>query len=611
MDNSKFDLDTFFTLHRDHRLMIPALIALCIILTLDVIGITTNFFVVFVTFRSSRLRNTTNYFICLSCIFDSLHVLAHFYLGYVVVTGSNFEGLQGCLYKVTLPLIGLNMGVALIVMTSFDRLLSVLLPNIHASMHKGIYIGGVLTVCASYTAYILGISYLNAAENPDLEVICLIVEAMHGHPSTTWAATTCGSTLIAVFNYVIIGVCIKLKIGKSETTERLYKSLTILTVLMMSSWFISCLTMVVIAALNGSESMVFYAPLCTGITINVACGANFFVLFKFSSEYRSSIKSQAAKWGLMSGPSKIGPITVPSTSQIHKQHQSGPSHGKNSAPGSIDNAPQGPRRCHPMGKRSSYTKTRTRKEKALRYVLRRRPCVFILFIEIAFLLIFTAICIICSVQYVRLRRQHLILKAEDDLLRRMGSHITFAHCDYEAVEDFNTDFCETRIREESYAYRHFALAEDETQQTCIDRQEQVVCHEELDNKDGPATWVFSFEEDAQALLNQCPGLLKTSMPYAKFNENQTAFIPNNVRLAQYKGKYVLAQELVSRCPHCSVRTRQFLVPLIVNGKPDPKCYVKLKTLQKGWPAMAEQCDDVNIILHASDECEEAAMSTLM
>uniref|UniRef100_A0A7E4UZV4 G_PROTEIN_RECEP_F1_2 domain-containing protein n=1 Tax=Panagrellus redivivus TaxID=6233 RepID=A0A7E4UZV4_PANRE len=173
------------------------------------------------------------------------------------------------------------MGVGLVVMTSFDRLFSVLFPRVHTQMNKVLYMGGILLICAAYTTYIITISYINITDKKDIKVVCLIVEAMHGDPATIWAASTCGSTLVAVVNYGIVGLCIKLKIGNSNTTQRLFKSLSIMTTMMMCSWFLTCVSMVIVVALGSTEEQIFYTPLYTGITINVACGANFFVLFKF------------------------------------------------------------------------------------------------------------------------------------------------------------------------------------------------------------------------------------------------------------------------------------------------------------------------------------------
>ena len=113
------------------------------------------------------------------------------------------------------------------------------------------------------------------------KVVCLIVEAMHGPVSDIWSLTTCIFILGGVLCYAIVGICIKFKIGKTDTTRKLLKSLVILTLIMLCSWFFTSASMIFVSVWKLSEQYAFFVPLYTGITINAACAANFFILFKF------------------------------------------------------------------------------------------------------------------------------------------------------------------------------------------------------------------------------------------------------------------------------------------------------------------------------------------
>lgn len=77
----------------------------------------------------------------------------------------------------------------------------------------------------------------------------------------------------------------------------------------------------------------------------------------------------------------------------------------------------------------------------------------------------------------------------------------------------------------------------------------------------------------------------------------------NQQLEGLKGKVIQAQDLIARCPKCSIRTRQF------KFQPRGKCYIKQHTDEKGWPALFEECNDVTNILHASTNCDEVVKST--
>lgn len=109
----------------------------------------------------------------------------------------------------------------------------------------------------------------------------MIVEAIHGPISDLWSLTTCIFILSGVLCYAIVGICIKFKIGKTDTTKKLLKSLVILTLIMLCSWFFTSASMILVSIWKLPEQYAFFVPLYTGITINAACASNFFILYKF------------------------------------------------------------------------------------------------------------------------------------------------------------------------------------------------------------------------------------------------------------------------------------------------------------------------------------------
>ena len=76
----------------------------------------------------------------------------------------------------TAPLTGLIIGMGLIFFTAVDRLISILFPIKHERINKLLYLGSILLICIGCDFYLLYIGYMNAEENKDTMVVCLIVE---------------------------------------------------------------------------------------------------------------------------------------------------------------------------------------------------------------------------------------------------------------------------------------------------------------------------------------------------------------------------------------------------------------------------------------------------
>ncbi|KAE9553670.1 hypothetical protein FO519_003118 [Halicephalobus sp. NKZ332] len=289
---------TFYDTHKNAGVLSAAIPAISIMIIVDTIGIIANSLVIMITIFAMSLRSTTNYLLAMQCFFDSIHVLAHYYLAYVLYSGKNFDTLPTCFFIMAVPLTGLSIGMSLIFFTAVDRLFAVLLPSKHQKLNKVLYLGSILAICMGYNVYILYIGYLNAKQHKDTMVICLIIEGLHGTPSTVWSAIATGLVFTAVFIYIIIGICIHRKFNSNVNTRKLYKSLFILCILMTFSWVLSCVNGILSSVFNLSEELAFFIPLYVGITINVACGSNFFILTRYSKEYRIAAKDFFERIGI-------------------------------------------------------------------------------------------------------------------------------------------------------------------------------------------------------------------------------------------------------------------------------------------------------------------------
>lgn len=256
----------------------------------------------------------------MQCFFDSLHVTAHYYLAYALYSGKNFDTLPTCLHIMTAPLTGLNVGMSLVFFTAVDRLIALLLPIKHPQLDKALYLGAFLLLGMAYNIYILYIGYLNAEQHKNTMVVCLIVESedyillsiflnmftkthylniitgLHGTPGGVWSITAAAFVFGAITVYIIIGILIHAK-KFTNSSVKLYKSLLILCIIFVFSWSGS-LTLFLCTVFGLSEELTFFLSIYMGLTINTACASNFFVLTRYSKEYRSAARKFFKKCGV-------------------------------------------------------------------------------------------------------------------------------------------------------------------------------------------------------------------------------------------------------------------------------------------------------------------------
>ena len=116
------------------------------------------------------------------------------------------------------------------------------------------------------------------------------IPGYHGTPTSIWCITAASFVFSAVFIYIVIGICMHRKISFSIINRKLYKSLVILCILMTFSWVLGCISVFIANVFEFSANLTFFIPLYMGITINVACGSNFFVLTRYSEEYRNAAR---------------------------------------------------------------------------------------------------------------------------------------------------------------------------------------------------------------------------------------------------------------------------------------------------------------------------------
>ena len=76
-----------------------------------------------------QLHGTCGILLSVGAIGDSVHQFSHFYMLYLMFSGTTFTFLQTCVIVNTIPIIGLNFGLIMSFFIAFDRFFSVVFPG--------------------------------------------------------------------------------------------------------------------------------------------------------------------------------------------------------------------------------------------------------------------------------------------------------------------------------------------------------------------------------------------------------------------------------------------------------------------------------------------------
>ncbi|KAH7697893.1 Protein SRSX-32, partial [Aphelenchoides avenae] len=241
-----------------------------------------------------NLRGTCNYLISMASIFDSIHMAAHCFLFYVIVTGRNLVPLWQCFYVNALPIGGLISGEIVIFLIGVDRLISILAPSTHRSMRKPPYVFLMLCVCMLPSAFYVYLGYLNQLETPDQPVLCLIVEGVHGYLVAWFINFGMLINLATIACYITVFILVRRQAqGVDTMNKRIIKSLMWIMVVISGTWFATVTYCQIMEHfLDFSPPSKVISMTYSGIFINFGCSCNFFILYNCSAEYRRQLRRQ-------------------------------------------------------------------------------------------------------------------------------------------------------------------------------------------------------------------------------------------------------------------------------------------------------------------------------
>uniref|UniRef100_A0A914QG87 Uncharacterized protein n=1 Tax=Panagrolaimus davidi TaxID=227884 RepID=A0A914QG87_9BILA len=124
--------------------------------------------------------------------------------------------------------------------------------------------------------------------------------------------------------------------------------------------------------------------------------------------------------------------------------------------------------------------------------------------------------------------------------------------------------------------------------TCVDRHEQIKCHEHISQE--------NLQIETYSNFTACAGVNQISMGNRFISAPRSIEIKQSQipKISQYMLKTFHSSELFVKCPKCKKTTVPF--------RWAEKCMVKLSTIEYGWPSKMYECD--NMLEVPDSECDK-------
>uniref|UniRef100_A0AAF5RUA2 Uncharacterized protein n=2 Tax=Wuchereria bancrofti TaxID=6293 RepID=A0AAF5RUA2_WUCBA len=234
--------------------------------------------------------------------------------------------------------------------------------------------------------------------------------------------------------------------------------------------------------------------------------------------------------------------------------------------------------------KTKSTSRRSRQERFLRYILRRKQCSILFLFE--FLTLISLILILLLFFWLSRNEIKQIerTKIENNWKKSEQHKLNFYKCNYEPIwekaEQMNYDLC-------SYHYgkgaQIWSVQKTMTNSTrCVHKIHMLPCHKLL--LQGAPSKIYNNERISPA---SCGGLFGAPMPY-EYITSETAIrapqVSNEMLERYYMNQTVLSTALHVKCPRCIVKSSWYASPISLH------CRRQLVTLQYGWPYIAKYCD---------------------
>ncbi|KAL3099691.1 hypothetical protein niasHS_003146 [Heterodera schachtii] len=280
------------------------IIAALAINAVAMVGMVSNFAVIWVTYRTKTLRGTANFLIALCSFFDLLHEHGHLLFLYTALSGQNFLPISSAFRFCSVSLYGIGGIAVSIAFTGLDRLLCVLFPAFPRRVKPLPYLSAITLLCLASSVCTLIGYYKKNNETPNFMVTGTIADLVTD-PSILLYSFILYSVTVLI--YLITGFVIRKRAKNSSNSSsscselinrRIFRSLLVIVLLNVGGSYVNLGFLLFIYPLFDTENpiLAWTIVMFMGIlTVNVSSASNGPILYFTSTEYRSAFQREFNK----------------------------------------------------------------------------------------------------------------------------------------------------------------------------------------------------------------------------------------------------------------------------------------------------------------------------
>lgn len=235
-----------------------------------------------------------------------------------------------------------------------------------------------------------------------------------------------------------------------------------------------------------------------------------------------------------------------------------------------------------MSRHSAYS---SRKIRLLRFILRRRPCLLLVFLQIVIFVVFFGAAIILMNINANRSEDYSRLKHENEILDHYSNFSNFFKCKYYPPTNYDIGHCGWALDEASYIIR-FHRRRVSTK-ICASRFEMISCN--LKYPQQYTRWRRLVKKKRAGKSNisyyrSCAGFSGTPVGSYGISSQAVILAPQIGNLDVKLGIILRPKDFIIRCPVC-IASSSF------ESNKKSHCIRYLKTLREGWPQIAANCDE--------------------
>ncbi|VDN05257.1 unnamed protein product [Thelazia callipaeda] len=219
-----------------------------------------------------------------------------------------------------------------------------------------------------------------------------------------------------------------------------------------------------------------------------------------------------------------------------------------------------------------YSSHHTRKVRFVRFIARRKPCTFLLFIQNVIMILLAGSFALSKIIYDSTIKSMMVMQKESQIYDIYAGTITLPNCHYDDFKNY-TELCEKHCGESAniVLIRNSLLQNEGKSENCLPVIETKKCHER-------------FAQCETQRTRKCPGVNGVPLPKNIMITPQSIVKVPIVDVSLLQNETVSALEMFVQCPRCMIHSHSY-------RRTDEICYRRLETVREGWPENYRFCDD--------------------